>query len=296
VPEENVPVTVEDAKTDETDVKSYVQMMLDGSALRPKPKIEGLFSHKDTDSVVRELLQIANDPRAPHAWLETVISALGHVTDRQEVLSSLVSLLDSSAGDQMATCLVIRAFENSTHESKAIISILSPYRNDPHFRIRWATYYTFLQLGNKDESNRSLIAPLLIDMLDDPWFRIRSDVSGVLGRWGVGTALPGLRERRQDNLGQVRVWAAWAEWKVTGKSDRAIALMTTQLYGDTYSGKWEAAYLLNEFETLPPLTKKVLREATKFEVKSPYVGAMYERNRIKRAAITTLKKFAETDG
>lgn len=296
VPEENPPIAIKDAKTDETDIKSYVQLMLDGSALRPKPKIDGLLRHEDVDGVASELLRIAMDPTTPHSWLDTVIPTLGYLTDRDEVLQTLVKLLESAAGDQMVTCRVIRAFENSTHDTKAIISLLSPYRNDPHFRVRWATYYTFLRIGTKKESSRNLIAPLLIEMLDDPWLRVRSDVSGVLGRWQIGAAIPALRERRRDDLGQVRVWAAWAEWKVTGDADRAIALMTTQLYGDTYSGKWEAAYLLNEFETLPPLTKKVLREATRFEIKSPCVGAMYERNRIKRAATTTLRKFAETDG
>jgi len=254
-------------------------------------RITRLLSHKETAAVTAELLRIVKDGKSPYSWKENEITALGKMTDRAGVLDNLLLLMTVDE-DDMQTSQIIRALENSKQANEKIIRTVSQFRNHSNHRIRWASYYTMRKLAEADASSRELAIPLMIDMLDDPWYRIRADVAGTLGFLQAEEALPALAITKKDRIGQVRVWAAWAVWKISGESQPAIALMTSHLYSTNYSGKWEAAYLLDSFEELPPLTVTALLEASNYEVKPPYVGVVFERNRIKRSAISTLKKRA----
>ena len=69
--------------------------------------------------------------------------------------------------------------------------------------------------------------------------------------------------------------------------------MTSRLYNESLSGKWESAYLLAEFKELPPLTIKGLVAAAQFTGRPKYnQAAEFELQRIKNSAIATLKKVS----
>jgi HEAT repeat protein len=174
-----------------------------------------------------------------------------------------------------------------------IIEGVAPYRNDDDMRVRWATYYTLARLNTADSSHQETVVQCFTEMLSDSWDRVRADVAAMLGRLQANEALPALRKTRDDPSAKVRVWGAWAMWKITGDQDPAVRLMTACLFNESLGGKWESAYLLADFEELPPLTVKALLHVTRLDEDPPQDKAdEFEQNRIKRTAISTLKKQA----
>lgn len=299
----SVPVSISDQKgaviTDES-LGSPVQKMIwhtfdmrqQGRWSIEDTKIARLLAHADKKDVTTELLRIVEDDGSPYPWRETALTTLGKMTDREGVLDTMLGMLNADAPSRRKCVKIIRAFQNSKDGAERIIAAVSEFREDSDPRDRWGSYYTMCKLAEIDAERRQQAVPFLVEMLNDPWCRIRADVAAALGGFAAKEALPVLAIAKKDRIGQVRVWAAWAAWKVDGDDASAIALMTSHLYSTSYSGKWEAAYLLDHFESLPPLTVNALLEASKYEVKPPYVGVVYEWNRIKRSALSTLKKRA----
>ncbi len=187
---------------------------------------------------------------------------------------------------------MIRAFDDAKHDIPQIINAISPFLRDPDFRIRWGTCFTLARLGQSHAESRRRVIRLLIPLLSDPWDRTRADVAAALGRLGAEEALPALQKTRDDPVGRVRVVAAWAIWKINGDADQAIRLMTSRLNSSNQSGRLESAYMLAEFESLPPITVKALVAAAKFDGKPPFTGNAQVHASVKRSAMATLRKRA----
>jgi hypothetical protein len=288
--EENKPTVVDMSPPTGTElfVKQALAMQRTGRWSIDAARTKQLLGHQDRDGVVEELLRIVRSRTSSYKDRNIAQDALGQLTDREDVLQTLLAMLASETSPRRQAKL-IRAFEKSKSNTATIIKALAKHRHSDSFRVRWGCYSVLNQLADAEPGNRDLVIPLLVDMLGDSWPRTRGDVAAALGRMGAKDALPALMKAKKDPVGVVRVWAAWAIWKVNGDDKQAIALMTAQLYGDSLAGKWESAYLLAQFKDLPPLTVSALVEAAKYESKPPYVGVKYELNRIKRSAQATLK-------
>ena len=132
----------------------------------------------------------------------------------------------------------------------------------------------------------------LIKALSDPDDMTRATAAENLGRIKAKAAVTRLYETREDRSGRVAVWSAWAIWNTTGAREQAVAVLTSRLTGDGYVGKWEAIYLLAEFDSPTQDTIDALVALSKYDGKAPFSGNKYEQHRLKTQAITTLKKIA----
>ncbi|MAG93678.1 MAG: hypothetical protein CMJ48_08010, partial [Planctomycetaceae bacterium] len=201
-------------------------------------QISELLAHPDRKGVSEELLRITNDPLAPYSWRRPALRALGGMTDSPKVIDALLEKLKSvPRSDTKAKARVIRAFAGCKHSSRKIVESIAEYRNDENLRVRWATYDTLARLVHVDPDNRERIIGWLVEMLSDPWDRIRADVAATLGRLAANQSVPALRKARNDPVGKVRVWSAWAIARITHERRQAVELMTERLLGVSLAGK-----------------------------------------------------------
>lgn len=288
VPKENLPIEVTfGGKIEGTAaaVRSILDTRSTGRWSVGRQVVTNRIGHADRKGVEAELIRIINDRHAPFEWQDSAMKALGGMTESPRALNALLTKLKSAKGVRLKT-RAIRAFDQAKQGVDQIVPALLPFIRDPEFRVRWAAYSALTKLALIDGADRTAIEVALSEMLDDPWERTRADVAAALGRLEARSALPALKKARQDRSGKVRVWAAWAIWKITGDQEQAIKLMTARLYKESSVGKWEAAYLLSDLKNLPPLTIKGLQALAEME----HDRQDYEQQRIKQVANSTLKK------
>lgn len=290
VPDEDLPIEVtfdhKPAGTADA-VHAILDMQSTGRWSVAKQIVSNLIAHADRAGVEAELIRVINDTHAPYEWRDPALKALGGMTESPRAVKALLANLKSAQGVRLKT-QAIRAFDGAKHAVDSIVTELLPFTRDAEFRVRWAAYFALMQLALIEGADRAVIEKALSHMLADPWERTRADVAAALGRLEAKSTLAALKNARRDRSGKVRVWAAWAIWKITGDQDQAVKLMTARLYNESSVGKWEAAYLLADLKDLPPLTIKGLQALARME----HDRRDYERQRIKQVANSTLKKVA----
>lgn len=298
VPEADEPVAIDFTPKKNFSTAEYAHRTLDSqgpmnvSWSYTDVKVANLIRYKDRKGMAAESIRILNDDQSPHEWKNPVRRALAGMTDTDGVLDALLADLDRSvsSGRDLG---IISAMTSVKHDVPRVVDALGKYRNSDNVFIRRGVLYPIGRFVDHDEVLRTKIIPWLIEALTDSDAKIRSDMAATLGRIEAEVALPALREARKDPNARIRVYAAWAIWRITGEADQAIKLMTIRLRGNSYAGKWESAYLLSQFNKLPPITVDALVAVTKYNVKPPYTTTdSYEKQRIKRSAIQTLKKLA----
>lgn len=238
------------------------------------------------------LVDMLSDPHAPEPWKRLSLQTLNRRLDSETVVSRLVDLL-AKTNDQKLRTAIIGGFRSSGHHQDRLVTAIIPLARATDYRMRWAVITTLPTLIT--DQNRNAVIPVLIQALSDPWDRTRSDAAAWLARLNAESAATELeRVRSEDPVGKVRVSAAYAIWKLTGDQKQALQIMTVRLRkDDDYSGQWESAWYLSQFDELPDITIRALVAKTEVEVKAPFDTIdKYEQNRVKRTAISTLNKLA----
>ena len=263
-----------------------------GSWSHTDVQVAQLIRHEDREAITDELFRIFRSKETPFEWQYPTVVTLGKMSSSPRVVDFLIAEMRKTQ-DIERKAKIIRALQDSATLSDEIISELDVLRQTATFPIRSAAMRTLRLQLTKDTKRIDRIAQILIDGLADSDEQTRIDIVADLGRHGINDALPVLKEARKDPSAKVRVWAAWAIWKLTGDQEQAEKLMTQQLFSKTLSGKWEAAYLLADFEDLSPITVKGLQAATRIGKELKYANRISrESRRIRSAAETTLKKLA----
>ncbi len=263
-----------------------------------------LSLHVDRAGVVKELLRALDDPNSPQPWQHVILQALGSMTETPGVLDGLLAsiekprtamesaLAQGSRRRRWLSPAIIRTLQDSKVSLGKIVDGIFQHRKSDDLILRSATFGALGRLAAAHPDLHAKVVPYLIEALSDADDGTRGDAAATLGRINAKQAVKKLYDLREDPSGKVAVWSAWAIWKVTGAREQAEAAMITRLRGDKFGGKWEAVYLLSEFEEPAKETIAALVELTKYDGKAPFTGDEYERNRLKNQAKRTLKAIA----
>jgi len=254
-------------------------------------QVAQLKRHEDRLGVSQELLRILADPHTPQPWLHVTVEALGQMLETPGIVDALLKTLEKPHRVR-SRASIFRALQTSKDSAGKIIDGIAKYRKSDDLILRNATHSALGRLAATSPEAKEKAVPFLIDALSDSDERLRSDAAASLGRCKAEQSVEKLYELREDRNGKVAVWAAWAIWQTTRAREQAVAVMTTRLRAKTFDGKWDAVYLLSEFDDPTEEIIDALVELTKFDEKPPYHGDNYQRIRLKRTAESTLKKIA----
>ena len=227
---------------------------------------QGFFSYSYADvqgaqvgreSEPKQLLRLLAAKDTPQSWQYPIVKALFKKLSDEDIVRGLIRVMNDVEDPKLRDMIINQTLRMSKILREEIADAIAPYRKDANFRTRFTSWTTLWV--HVTDNNRERVVPWLIEALSDPYPRTRSDIATRLGQLNAKEAVPELqRLMKEDPSGAVRVSAAFAVFKLTGEAKQAIQLMTVRLRGDTYSGQWESAQLLGEFEELPEITIKAL--------------------------------------
>ena len=298
VPDEDGPVKVTfDAKPPVVTV-NFVHRVLGSqdslavSFSHTDVQVSQLVAHAEREDVVNELFRIIEDEQSLMQWRHPSFQALSKMLETPGVVTRLMKLLKTSNQFRVKNSILTSLYY-AKHYVDEIVEQLATMRSSENLYFRRGSNYVISRLVGQTKDQDQIVG-YLVDALsvDDEW--LQTQIIANIGYAKLKTALPTLRKlRKESDSPRVRVWAAFAIWKIADEREQAIKLMTVRLRSNLLAGRWEAAYLMSNFEKLPDSAIKALQAATRFTGKPRHTDdAGSERNRIKRTAISTLKKVA----